>query len=75
MDSIDIVERPTYDTYAVVGDIDYIGYTTVRDGVTESYHHDFKHRSRPQLAISHDGQQIQPIGGSYLFTESGINDI
>lgn len=73
--SIDTIKIPAYDTVAIIGKVDGIKYTTKRDGKVERYVHDFKLRCRPQLAISHDGQQIFMIGGSYLFKETGINDV
>jgi len=58
----------------VVGYLDHVGYTTIRDGKTESYIHRFKKRSRPLLASSHDGKQLIILGGGYDFTERGIVD-
>lgn len=57
-----------------VGKIDAIRYTTVRDGVTEHYQHDFKTSSRPTLISNFDGSQINVVGGRYRFTERGIED-
>ncbi len=61
-------------TGLVVGDLDGILYTTVRDGETESYIHKFKRTSRPLLVSSHDGKSLHIIGGKYVFTERGIED-
>jgi hypothetical protein len=61
-------------TGLVVGELDGVLYTTVRDGETESYIHKFKKRSRPLLVSSHDGQTLHIIGGQYEFTERGIED-
>lgn len=58
-----------------VGTVDGIMYTTNRDGKEEKYIHRFKKNSRPLLAASHDGDQLILIGGSYQFTEKGIEDI
>lgn len=70
--TIDIPELP--DVMLCVGDIDFVGYTTVRDGKVEKYIHKFKKECRPLFAVSHDGKQLYMIGGSYDFTERGIVD-
>lgn len=71
---MEVVTLPEYDTALKVGNVLGIMYDTVRDGKRERYIHEFKKSSRPALAVSHDGQQVYLIGGSYLFTDSGIND-
>lgn len=58
----------------VVGELDGILYTTVRDGVTEKYVHEFKRKSRPLLISASDGNSLHIIGGRYEFTERGIVD-
>jgi len=63
-----------YDVVFRVGTVDGILYTTVRDGNTEKYIHEFKKKSRPHLAVSHDGKQLFILGGGYAFTERGIVD-
>lgn len=69
------IDKPTLpDVMLVVGDIDGIMYTTVRDGVVEKYVHQFKKSARPLFCVSHDGKQIHLIGGEYDFTERGIVD-
>jgi hypothetical protein len=62
------------DVMLQVGDIDFIGYTTVRDGKTEKYIHKFSKKCRPLFTVSHDGKQLFMLGGSYDFTELGIVD-
>lgn len=57
-----------------IGKIDFIGYTTVRDGKTERYKHDFKSSARPQFAVSIDGKQIFLLGGAFIFGDRGIVD-
>lgn len=57
-----------------VGTCDFIGYTTVRDGETEKYQHKFKPKSKPVLAVSPDGLQLFLVGGSFRFTDRGIDD-
>lgn len=59
---------------AVVGEIDGILYTTVRDGVKEKYIHRFAKAARPLFCVSPDGKSIHLIGGEYRFTERGIID-
>jgi hypothetical protein len=69
------VDKPVVpDVMLVVGDVDGIMYTTVRDGVTEKYVHKFKKQCRPLFCVSHDGKQLHMLGGSYDFTERGIVD-
>ena len=72
--SFEVVTLPQHDTGLKVGNVLGIMYDTTRDGKRERYIHEFKKASQPSLAISHDGQQIYLIGGSYLFKDSGIND-
>jgi hypothetical protein len=59
-------------TGLVIGELDGVLYTTVRDGKTEKYKHDFKKGNRPHLVASHDGQSLHILGGDYEFTERGI---
>lgn len=69
------IDKPVLpDVMLVVGDIDGIMYTTVRDGQVEKYVHQFKKKARPLFCVSHDGKQIHLIGGEYDFTERGIVD-
>lgn len=57
-----------------IGSLDGVDYTTVRDGVTERYHHPFKRDARPALAVSPSGKQLLILGGRYTFTDRGIED-
>lgn len=57
-----------------VGDLDFVGYTTIRDGVKEKYIHRFAQKDRPALCVTPDGKMILVIGGNYTFTERGIVD-
>ena len=57
-----------------VGRLDGVIYTTIRDGQTESYIHEFKKKSAPTLISSHSGKQLGLVGGDYTFKDSGIND-
>jgi hypothetical protein len=73
----DIVKmpKPRYpDAAMVVGELDGLLYTTVRDGKVESYIHRFRQRSRPLLCVSPDGKTLFMLGGAYSFTERGIVD-
>ena len=58
----------------VLGELDGVLYTTVRDGNREAYIHKFRKQSRPLLAVSSDGTQIGIVGGRYQVTEAGIED-
>jgi hypothetical protein len=58
----------------LVGTCDGILYTTVRDGVTEKYIHQFKKSAKPAFCVSHDGKQLFLVGGDFDFTERGIVD-
>ncbi len=58
----------------VIGEMDGVLYTTVRDGKREKYIHNFKAKSRPLLVGSYDGKSLHIIGGRYEFTERGIED-
>ena len=59
----------------VIGTLDGVLYTTVRDGRTEHYKHEFALKDRPLLAVSPDGKSLHLIGGRYVFTERGIVDM
>lgn len=61
-------------TALAVGMILGVIYETVRDGEKERYIHQFKARSRPLFAVSHDGKQLLLLGGAYDFTDRGIVD-
>lgn len=58
---------------AIVGDLDGVLYTTVRDGITERYKHEFAAKDKPMLCVSPDGR-LHVVGGRYRFTERGIVD-
>jgi hypothetical protein len=57
-----------------IGEVEAIIYNTVRDGKRERYIHKFTAKSRPTFGVSYDGKQLLMIGGSYDFTEKGIED-
>lgn len=58
----------------VIGTLDGVPYTTVRDGKTEHYIHEFDKRARPLLIASSDGRRLGIVGGRFQFTEAGIVD-
>lgn len=70
--SIDVDPLPV--AVAVIGTCDGLLYTTVRDGKTERYIHQFKPPDRPIFAVSPDGKQILLVGGRYRFGARGIVD-
>ena len=73
-DEVEYFHYPNIDTGAIIGKLDGVLYTTVRDGVVEKYIHEFREKSSPLLAVSHDGKQLLVVGGSYKFTDRGIED-
>jgi hypothetical protein len=58
----------------VIGELDGVLYSTVRDGKPEKYIHEFRKSSRPLLVSSSDGKSIHIVGGRYRVKDSGIND-
>lgn len=69
------VRVPTPAAAAVIGHVDYVGYTTTHEGKTVRYEHKFRAGSRPLMCASADGTQLLLLGGRYEFTEQGIVDI
>lgn len=68
------VELPQDDTLTMIGMCDAVAYTATRDGVTESYQHEFAPSARPVLAVSSDGLRLYLLAGAFRFTERGIVD-
>lgn len=69
------IKRPKIPAVLVcVGEVDILGYTTVREGRTEKYAHEFKGKAKPLFCVTPDGAQIFLIGGEYDFTDRGIVD-
>lgn len=66
---------PVPSSLAVIGPCDGILYTTVRDGKTEHYKHEFAQGDRPLFCISPDGRSIHLVGGRFVFTDRGIVDL
>ena len=58
----------------VIGTLDGVPYTTVRDGKTLHYLHEFKEHARPLLIASSDGRRLGIVGGRFQFTAAGIVD-
>lgn len=58
----------------VVGDLDGVLYTTVRDGQEEKYVHKFRRKSKPLLVAGSDGRSLHVLGDRFEFTERGIVD-
>jgi hypothetical protein len=58
----------------VIGTLDGVPYTTIRDGKTEHYLHEFSENARPLLIASSDGRKLGIVGGRFQFTEAGIID-
>lgn len=57
-----------------IGEVAFIGYDTVRDGVYEKYIHKFHKKDCPLLVVSPDGKSLMLVGGNFTFTERGIVD-
>jgi len=62
------------DVLVNVGIIDFIGYTTVRDGERQEFIHKFKAAAKPLFCVTPDGRHIYLLEGRYDFTEAGIVD-
>ena len=74
-DDVQMVDKPEYPAVmSVIGDIDGILYTTVRDGKEEKYIHKFKKNARPLFCVAPDGKTIHLLGGAYVFGNRGIVD-
>ncbi|MDE2021017.1 MAG: hypothetical protein KGJ13_11825 [Patescibacteria group bacterium] len=71
-ETIEIPEMPR--AVLVIGELEGVIYSTVRDDVGERYIHRFKKSSRPLLCASPDGEQLFIVGGSFEFTDRGIVD-
>lgn len=74
-ESIGVVDIPPLpEEVAVIGECDAVSYTTVRDGKTEHYIHEFRSSDKPLLCVAPNGRQLLLIGGRYKFTDRGIVD-
>lgn len=69
------VNAPSWPRVALlVGTLDGVLYTAVRDGQRGRYIHEFARRDRPLLLATPSGDQLLIYGGAYDFTERGIVD-
>lgn len=68
------VDQPRSRKGLIVGELDGVLYTAVRDNRAERYIHRFRKRSRPLLTASADGKELGIVGGRFQFTEAGIED-
>lgn len=58
----------------LLGELDGVLYTAIRDGQTERYIHEFARQDRPILAAGPNGQGLYILGGRYRVTSLGIVD-
>lgn len=71
------IERVTVDVPEVlmlVGEMDAVLYTCIRDGRQEHYKHTFRKSSRPLLCSNETGTALFIVGGRYSMTDRGIVD-
>lgn len=68
------VDIPDDDVLVIVGELDGVLYTTVRDGKTERYVHQFENGAKPTLCVSADGKRVHILGGNFKFTRRGFED-
>lgn len=74
-DEIEYTEKPVIpDAMMVIGELEAVIYSTVRDDEHERYIHKFRVSSRPLICVSPDGDQLFIVGGRYEFTDRGIVD-
>ncbi len=73
-DGANIIDIPDIDAGLVVGHLDAVVYTTMRDGKKNTYRHVFDKKARPLLCASASGEQLFIFGGSFFFGENGIED-
>ena len=71
---VDEYDMPDLSVCMLIGECDAVEYTTVREGKTEMYRHEFTGKSKPMLIASWDGKQVAFLGGRYNFSEVGIKD-
>ena len=72
--SITRIQHKEYGVCFLLGRLDGVIYTAVRDGESEKYLHEFKRRNAPLLCCSADGKQLFIAGGKYIVTDAGIED-
>lgn len=69
---IDVPDMPR--AVLVIGELEGVIYSTVRDDTAERYIHKFRKSSRAMLCASPDGEQLFIVGGRFEFTDRGIVD-
>ncbi len=57
-----------------IGTLDFVGYSTMRDGRLQRFRHDFHPSDAPLLCFTPDGKRIIILAGNFTFTERGIVD-
>ena len=62
------------DAMANIGQVFAIEYLAERDGTVYRFRHVFRAKSRPQLAVSPDGDFVTMLGGAWRFSEDGFID-
>lgn len=70
--TVNVADVPS--VLAVIGELEAVVYSTVRDNEHERYIHKFRKSSRAMLCVSPDGETLFIVGGKYLFTDRGIVD-
>lgn len=74
-DESEVIEIPPLPkAVAIIGPLDAVEYTTVREGKTELYRHVFAKSDRPLLCVSPDRRQLLIVGDRFAFTDRGIVD-
>ena len=74
-DESELIEVPDMPrAVLVIGELEGVIYSTVRDDTAERYIHKFHKSSRPMLCASPDGEQLFIVGGRFEFTDRGIVD-
>lgn len=74
-DETEVIEIPDMPrAVLVIGELEAVIYSTVRDDTAERYIHKFRKQSRAMLCASPDGRQLFIVGGNFEFTDRGIVD-
>ena len=74
-DESELIEIPDMPrAVLVIGELEGVIYSTVRDDTAERYIHKFRKSSRAMLCASPDGEQLFIVGGRFEFTDRGIVD-
>ena len=76
-DPPEVVRVPPWPTeLAVIGHVDAIEYTTIRESRLEKYRHRFRKVDRPLMCVSPDKRRLFLVDdtGGFQFTDRGIVD-